>query len=173
MLHIDELKQLAERFVETRVQYHNDINKPEIQAALNKHHDVEDELRSVMTSLSHVDLVFITRAIVTQTGIDKALGEETKGVNGVNGASVSSFVDAHPDIFKAGNSLTLRQAYDLYLTHNGETSCCLMPRCVFRDELMGYFEGFYERFVTDDGLKLRNYLNGFRSKVPEMPVVTD
>jgi phage/plasmid-associated DNA primase len=86
-----------------------------------------------------------------------------------------NFVEAHFDIFKDSDGISLKQAWSLYKEYCTETGIDkLLPQYKFREELKNYFENFEER-VRIDGVQIRNYYTNFKrlgSLVPstEMPI---
>lgn len=72
-----------------------------------------------------------------------------------------NFIEAHYDIFKKQNGVSLKQAYQLYKEYCAETGVERpLPQYKIRDELRQYFEEFYTR-TTVDGNDVRSYYSGF------------
>ena len=72
-----------------------------------------------------------------------------------------NFVEAHYDIFKEQDGVSLKQAWALYKEFCDETGIeKKLPQYQFREELRNYFNEFKER--TDiDGKSVRSYYEGF------------
>ena len=66
------------------------------------------------------------------------------------------------DIFYENDETTLKAAWELYRTYCDEAKVQYpYPRRVFREELKNYFEEFYERGVTEDGVRVRSWYRKF------------
>lgn len=66
------------------------------------------------------------------------------------------------DIFYENDETTLKAAWELYRTYCDEAKVQYpYPRRVFREELKNYFEEFYERGITDDGVRVRSWYKKF------------
>jgi energy-coupling factor transporter ATP-binding protein EcfA2 len=91
-----------------------------------------------------------------------------------------NFVEAHFDIFKHEDGITLKKAWDLYKEYCASTGIDrMLPQYKFREELKNYFEEFEER-ARVEGVNLRSYYSGFKSlnlekhgPTPEMPIRID
>lgn len=80
-----------------------------------------------------------------------------------------NFVEAHYDIFKGQDGVTLKQAYSLYKEWCADTGIeKMLPQYKIRSELENYFEEFKDRAVVDD-VQVRSYYRGFRDKVTGEP----
>lgn len=67
-------------------------------------------------------------------------------------------------IFKQEDGVTLKRAYEMYKTYC-EDAKVLYPlsRMIFKEELKNYFKSFEERYVTEDGNRVRSYYSGFKT----------
>jgi len=86
-----------------------------------------------------------------------------------------NYIEAHYDIFKKQDGVSLKQAYTLYKEWCGESGIDRpMPQYKFREELRNYFDDFKERHEVD-GEILRSYYVGFNAnkyKAPSKDVKT-
>lgn len=74
-----------------------------------------------------------------------------------------NFIEAHYDIFKAQNGVTLQQAYDMYKTFCDESGFDFaMNRMKLREELKNYFKEFEERALVD-GVRVRSWYSQFNA----------
>lgn len=72
-----------------------------------------------------------------------------------------NFVDAHFDIFKEQDGVTLKQAFTLWKEYCKESELeYKVPMYKFRDELKEYFEEFHKRFNLE-GTTVSSYFKGF------------
>jgi len=84
-----------------------------------------------------------------------------------------NFVEAHYDVFKAQDGVSLKQAYSLYKQYCADTGVeFVLPQYRLRDELRNYFSEFHER-TTIDGQTLHSYYSGFTAQAFKMPVPND
>lgn len=68
------------------------------------------------------------------------------------------------DVFKRENGVTLKTAWEMYRTYCSEANVAYpYSQRVFKEELKNYFDDWKERFVLDDGTRVRNYYIGFRA----------
>jgi len=82
-----------------------------------------------------------------------------------------NFVEAHYDIFKEQDGVSLKQAYALYKTYCAETGVdFVLPQYKVREELRNYFGTLLERATVAD-LVVRNYYSGFTAEHFKTPVV--
>lgn len=72
-----------------------------------------------------------------------------------------NFVEAHHDIFKSQDGVSLKQAWELYKTYCAESEVKRFPLYKFRSELENYFETVEDRAFVD-GERVRNYYSGYR-----------
>jgi energy-coupling factor transporter ATP-binding protein EcfA2 len=73
-----------------------------------------------------------------------------------------NFVEAHWDIFKTENGISLKRAYSLYKEWCGETGIEKpLQQYKFRSELRNYFDDFLDR-VEIEGASMRSYYSGFK-----------
>ena len=81
-----------------------------------------------------------------------------------------NFVEAHYDIFRDQDGISLKQAYALYRTYCSETGVdFVLPQYKVREELRNYFAEFLER-TTVGGATVRSYYSGFTSEHFKTPV---
>ena len=72
------------------------------------------------------------------------------------------------DIFHENDETTLKAAWELYRAYCDEAKVQFpYPRRVFREELKNYFDEFYERGVTDDGVRVRSWYKKFNPPANE------
>lgn len=89
-----------------------------------------------------------------------------------------NFVEAHFDIFKSDDGISLKRAWTLYKEYCSETGIDkMLPQYKLREELKNYFYIFEER-ATVDGATVRSYYRGFKGLEPpkpstETPIKTD
>lgn len=84
-----------------------------------------------------------------------------------------NFVEAHFDIFKEQNGISLKQAYALYKQWCVDTGIeFVLPQYKVREELRTYFHEFHERF-TVDGVLVRSYYDRFSADHFKTPVKSD
>ena len=80
-----------------------------------------------------------------------------------------NFIEAHYDIFKEQNGVTLRQAYLLYKEFCQDTGIDrMLPQYKVREELRNYFEEFKDRVMVD-GTLMRSYYQGFTANKFKQP----
>lgn len=80
-----------------------------------------------------------------------------------------NFIEAHFDIFKYQDGVSLQQAYELYKKFCGDTGIDKpLPRYKVRAELASYFDEFHDR-ITIDGEAYRSYYSGFNAKQFKTP----
>jgi hypothetical protein len=81
-----------------------------------------------------------------------------------------NFVEAHYDVFKEQDGVSLKQAYSLYKEYCGDTGIERpLPQYKVREELRNYFQGFHDR-ITIDGASYRSYYSGFKAHAWKSPV---
>jgi energy-coupling factor transporter ATP-binding protein EcfA2 len=81
-----------------------------------------------------------------------------------------NYVEAHFDIFKADDGISLKRAYALYKEFCGETGIDkILPQYKLREELKNYFDAFHDR-IRLDGTDVRSYYKGFRGLGHQIPV---
>ena len=77
------------------------------------------------------------------------------------------------DIFYENDETTLKAAWELYRSYCDEAKVQYpYTRRVFREELKNYFDEFYERGITDDGIRVRSWYRKFnppKEDEPEQP----
>lgn len=73
-------------------------------------------------------------------------------------------------IFKDSDGISLKSAWEMYKTYCDEAKVqYALPQRAFKEELRNYFEKYKERYNTDDGLRIRSYYSGFKTKRFEAP----
>lgn len=71
-------------------------------------------------------------------------------------------LDSFP-VFKKENGTSLKCAWEMYKTHCEEAKVPYpFSKRVFKEELKNYFKDFNERYVLEDGTRVRSYYSGFR-----------
>ncbi len=67
-------------------------------------------------------------------------------------------------IFKRDDGTTLKAAWEMYKTYCDEAKVTYpFSQRTFKEELKNYFWEFKDRFVSDDGSRVRSYYSGFRT----------
>lgn len=80
-----------------------------------------------------------------------------------------NFIEANYDIFKEQDSVTLKQAYQLYKEFCSDTGVeRQLPQYKVREELRNYFDEFRDRAVVD-GVVMRSYYVGFNANKFKTP----
>lgn len=80
-----------------------------------------------------------------------------------------NFIEAHYDIFKAKDGVSLRQAYILYKEFCSDTGIeKMLPQYRFREELRNYFDEFKDR-AEIDGVVVRSWYAGFNANKFKTP----
>ena len=75
-----------------------------------------------------------------------------------------NFVIDSYHIFKREDGTTLKAAWEMYKTYCDEAKVPYpLAQRAFKEELKNYFWDFKERFVSDDGARIRSYYSGFRT----------
>jgi len=75
-----------------------------------------------------------------------------------------NFVIDSYHVFLKENGTTLKAAWEMYKTYCDEAKINYpFPKRSFKEELKNYFWDFKERFVSEDGTRLRSYYTGFRT----------
>ena len=73
-------------------------------------------------------------------------------------------------IFKQDNGTTLKAAWEMYKTYCDEAKVQFpFSQRVFKEELRNYFEDYKDRYVMEDGTRVRSYYTGFRTDKFEDP----
>lgn len=81
-----------------------------------------------------------------------------------------NFIEAHFDIFRDQDGVSLKQAYSLYKEYCAETGIDkILPQYKFREELRNYFDHFRDR-ATVNGQVIRSYYEGFNANKFKTPV---
>lgn len=72
-----------------------------------------------------------------------------------------NFIEAHFDVFKYDNGVTLQRAFDLYKVYCDESNLAYpLSKPRFREELRNYFREFHERYQVN-GERVRSYYYKF------------
>jgi energy-coupling factor transporter ATP-binding protein EcfA2 len=80
-----------------------------------------------------------------------------------------NFIEAHFDIFKSQDGVSLRQAYALYKEWAADTGIeKVQPQYKFREELRNYFDEFKDREEID-GAIVRSWYSGFNANKFKAP----
>lgn len=81
-----------------------------------------------------------------------------------------NFIEAHYDIFKDQDGVTLQQAHEMYKTFCDESDIEFrLARHKLRDELKNYFNEFEERALVN-GVRVRSWYSGFNADRFKIPV---
>lgn len=84
-----------------------------------------------------------------------------------------NFIEAHYDIFKEQDGVTLQQAYDMYKTFCTESGFdFVMNRMKLREELKNYFTDFEDRATVND-VRVRSWYSGFNADRYKAPTKKD
>ena len=84
-----------------------------------------------------------------------------------------NFIEAHYDVFKEQDGVTLQQAYDMYKTFCDESGFEFkMNRMKLREELKNYFKDFDERAFVGD-VRVRSWYSGFNADRYKAPTKKD
>lgn len=84
-----------------------------------------------------------------------------------------NFIEAHYDIFKEQDGVTLQQAYDMYKTWTSESGFdYAMNRMKLREELSNYFKNFEDRAMVND-VRVRSWYSGFTAEKYKAPTKKD
>ena len=66
--------------------------------------------------------------------------------------------------FKEEDGVSLKTAWEMYKTYCDEAKVSYpLSKRVFKEELRDYFESFDDRYLGDDGKRVRNYYSGFKT----------
>jgi len=75
-----------------------------------------------------------------------------------------NFVIDSYHVFKREDGTTLKAAWEMYKTYCEEAKVSYpFSQRNFKEELKNYFRDFQERFVSEDGSRIRSYYTGFRT----------
>ena len=67
-------------------------------------------------------------------------------------------------VFKKDNGVTMKSAWEMYKTYCEDAKVPYpLPKRIFKEELRTYFQDYKERYITDDGTRVRSYFMGFKS----------
>lgn len=82
-----------------------------------------------------------------------------------------NFVSDYYYEFKKEDHITLKQARKLYKEYCDEADVKFpLPQMIFKEELKAYYEEYYDRYTTEDGIRVRSYFNKFKASIFETPV---
>ena len=74
-----------------------------------------------------------------------------------------NFVEDSFFIFQKENATTLKSAWEMYKEYCAEAKVSYpYSQRVFKEELKNYFDDFKDRYVTEGGIRVRNYYMGFK-----------
>ena len=75
-----------------------------------------------------------------------------------------NFVIDSYHVFKKEDGTTLKAAWEMYKLYCEEAKITYpFSQRTFKEELKNYFRDFKERFISDDGARIRSYYTGFRT----------
>lgn len=81
-----------------------------------------------------------------------------------------NFVEEKYFTFKQDDGVTLSAAWDMYKEYCDEAKVTFpLPKRIFKEELKNYFRDYKDRYVVDDGSRVRSYYTGFRTEKFEPP----
>jgi hypothetical protein len=84
-----------------------------------------------------------------------------------------NFICDYYHTFQKENGTTLKSAWEMYKTYCDEAKVSYpFSKMIFKEELKNYFNDYKERFVFDDGSRVRNYYFGFKSDKFEEPEIS-
>lgn len=84
-----------------------------------------------------------------------------------------NFVEAHFDIFKSAEAISLKRAWQLYKEFCNETGISkMLPQYKLREELKHYFSEFHDR-MRIDGKDIRSVYTGFKALKDFEPLKVD
>lgn len=70
--------------------------------------------------------------------------------------------DSYP-VFKREDGVTLKSAWEMYKTYCDDAKVPYpFSKRIFKEELKNYFKEYADRYVTEDGSRVRSYFYGFR-----------
>lgn len=72
-----------------------------------------------------------------------------------------NYIEAHHDVFKAQNGVTLKQSWDMYKAYCEDSNINPMSKHKFKDALADYFDT-YNTDTAVDGERMKNYFSGYR-----------
>lgn len=75
-----------------------------------------------------------------------------------------NFIEDSYMLFREQNGTTLKAAWEMYKTYCEEAKVPYpYAQRIFKEELKNYFYEVKDRYITDDGTRVRNYYYGFRT----------
>lgn len=76
-----------------------------------------------------------------------------------------NFVDDSYLVFEKNDGTTMKAAWEMYKTYCDDAKIGYpFSQRVFKEELKNYFHEFNERYVLEDGTRVRSYYSGFRKE---------
>lgn len=85
-----------------------------------------------------------------------------------------NFIVDNYHIFKKDDGTTLKAAWEMYKVYCDEAKVPFsLSKMKFKEELKNYFWDFKERFVAEDGSRVRSYYTGFRTDKFENEIETE
>lgn len=77
-----------------------------------------------------------------------------------------NFVEESYNVFKDADETSLKVAWDMYREYCEEAKVPYpMSQRAFKEELKNYFKDYKDRYMTDDGSRIRSYYWGFKSEI--------
>lgn len=68
-------------------------------------------------------------------------------------------------VFKKENNTTLKASWEMYKTYCDEAHVPFpYPQRIFKEELKNYFEDYKERYIFEDGTRVRSFYSGFKTE---------
>lgn len=68
-------------------------------------------------------------------------------------------------VFKKENNTTLKASWEMYKTYcDGAHVPFPYPQRIFKEELKNYFEDYKERYIFEDGTRVRSFYSGFKTE---------
>lgn len=76
-----------------------------------------------------------------------------------------NFVSEYYYTFKDSGGISLQKAWEEYKTFCEDSRVTPMKRILFKEELKNYFEESLDRYILDDGTRIRSYYKGLKTKL--------
>ena len=77
-------------------------------------------------------------------------------------------------VFKKEDGTTLKASWEMYKTYCDEAKVPFpFSQRIFKEELKNYFRDYKERFILDDGTRVRSYYIGFRTEKFEEQTISE
>lgn len=87
------------------------------------------------------------------------------GMMGATNDFYNFILDAYP-VFKKEDGTTLKAAWEMYKVYCEDARVPFpMSQRNFKEELKNYFREFDERYILEDGTRVRSYFTGFRTDI--------